>query len=84
LRLDLMKAISAQLACPHPVDTLAERDLRMLAIANIATESAGAILPAHRIAETPGRSYPHRDWRGAARVALARLARLTAWQSCST
>ena len=66
----------AELADPHPVNPLADHDLGMLAIADLAAEDTGTAFPAHRLAGTKSRAYP--AWRRsrAQPVALACLPRL--------
>jgi hypothetical protein len=69
---------SPEFAKPHPVDTIGEHDLDMFAVADITAEGAGASLPVHHIIGFPIRRCVRRGLSGAARVSLARLARLTA------
>ena len=70
---------SGKLGQADPVDPVAELDLGVFAIAEIALEDAVARVPAHPVAGTPvscerGRRLPP------PRAALARLARLAAWK----
>src|SRR5260221_12861403 len=67
-----------QLADPHPVDALANHDLGMLAVANVAPKDAGAALPSNLIARPPNRGDAEGDRCRPAGVALARVARLPA------
>jgi len=67
---------SAKLRGPHPIDPLGDHDLSMLAIANIAAEDAGAVLPEHRFTGSPNRAYRGRPRPRAQLVALACLPRL--------
>jgi hypothetical protein len=61
----------------HAVDALTDGYLDMLAVADIPTDNAGSIFPAHPITVTIRRG--HRGWRGCrASAALAGLARFTA------
>ena len=70
---------SGEFAEADPIDPIAELDLGVLAIAEIALEHAVAIIPAHSLAGTPvwfdgGRRLPTPS------AALACLARLAAWK----
>ena len=74
----------AQLADPHPVDTLADDDLGMLAVVESAAEDTGAVLPLHFVAGAPGRGYPKCFGRCRTSIALAFLSGLAARKSCSS
>src|SRR5579862_3485424 len=69
---------SPELAEPHSIDALGERDLGMFAVADIAAEGAAAPVPAHRIAGFPDRPNLRGALTGAARIPLACFARLAA------
>jgi hypothetical protein len=71
--------LSPKLARSDSVNPLLDRDLGVLAIANIAAVDTGAAFPAHRVTSTPNRGYLGGDRGGTPRVALARLARLAGW-----
>ena len=74
---------SIKLPRRHPIDPWPQHDLAMLAVAHVAPVHAGTALPANVVARPPNRCDPVRDRCRPPGVALARLARLAAWQSLS-
>src|ERR1700757_5043378 len=52
---------SSELGRPHAVYSLADHDLRMLAVAGVAPVCPGSVLPTDRNAGLPCRHYPRRD-----------------------
>ena len=65
---------SGELSKPHPVNSVADQHLGMLAVAKIPPKHACAALPPHGMAGTPDRGDASGDRAGTPRIALARLA----------
>jgi hypothetical protein len=74
----------AKFGSSHPVYPHADHDLRVFAVADIAPEGAGAVLPVNRITGIPCRAYASRDRANIPLVALACLAGLATGQPGST
>jgi hypothetical protein len=79
-----MGGLSGKLLEPDAIGSFVERDLGVLAVADIAAKDTCAFLPAHPVAGTPGRGYPGRRYPDTSRVSLACLPGLAAGQACCT
>jgi hypothetical protein len=75
---------SPEFAEQHSINALCDRDLGVLAVADITAEATATSLPAHRIPGFPNPRNLCRALSGAARIPLACLARLAARQSRSS
>jgi hypothetical protein len=63
----------------NSINPLAERDLGVVAVADIATKHARTPLPSNLVADAPNRRDPGRRYCRTPRIALARFSRRTCW-----